>query len=853
MTSINDLGALALSCSTIHELVSPLIYSRFDIVWPDGLARADGRTGVDALTYGLSTLVMRDDLFGRTYEQTSASSGQGFDQNEPPSARKTIRRGNNYSHHVKKFSLGNGPPNLVREYLITTDAGKLLGTMVALAVVRMPNLESFVWDMPTGIVRDVWINLAEHNHLSKFSVRFHDNKKAYEEAGLVRSTNNTGERAMAETMPEHLQSPLLLNDPAGGRLVPGFYFTKTHVESPNFSVLPSLSAISAIEVGELANLDELSVLIAKSVSALRELRVGIAERLASSGLAVNSRAIQYLDPRYGSSGVLTLLFSGLPQCRPLGQYSDHETAGMVNFKPFIINGSSGQIVELGEARVISASAVSDPDQTGQIKAEIESAEGLSDEPGGTFKFEDDGEKAVQADPTVVRNLQAETEDVDDGFIDPALKSAHALNRQIPGLAAEREPAFVDAKRNDSRLHKTKDAHIDSTVKVELASPISSRLHPKLLLSRLEFERQVLNVAILNTAIDFAVLEHLTLLKCTGTDDLWRYFIGHFQPHKQSSPTTTISPRPFEVDAHGCQSRLRRTPTSIKSRAIKVYCMKLKRIQTDTVSQQLLTFLEETLAANSVEWLFLQDNPEYKSLITINQIWKGPIRRQRGSLTKLLVNSSNRGDRKRPTAAKKWSLHRDALASLVDPKKVPKLRELSISLHYKDFHWFLQQIPNVPTLRALHMPWIIEHVSGNSFNIRDVALNVVDVVNLRRECELAYLAIRDRCYELVEARAVRTGGKRDSLPGTHPDDDDESSVDDPLEEEDVSDDADTDDDAGLGSGAGVEDHIEEEDDSTDTNDDDETVEPGPAATRIRMREILFYDDRVSIFKARHAKL
>ena len=66
------------------------------------------------------------------------------------SAAKTWRpprRGNMFSQYTRKFSLGNGPSDWVQEYLITKEGGKMLGTLVALTVARMPNLETFIWDV----------------------------------------------------------------------------------------------------------------------------------------------------------------------------------------------------------------------------------------------------------------------------------------------------------------------------------------------------------------------------------------------------------------------------------------------------------------------------------------------------------------------------------------------------------------------------------------------------------------------------------------------------------------------------------------------------------------------------------
>lgn len=162
VTHTNDLTSLARTHSALHSLAVPHIYSRFDIVWPEVTPSTEGRGGVDALTYGLATLVMGRDSF-------------------PAKMRRRI--GNNYPQYTRKFSLGNGPEKHTQEYLITKDSGKMLGTLVALAVARMSNLEQFVWDMPTGVVRDVWLALSsledrsasDECRLEKVAVRWHDN------------------------------------------------------------------------------------------------------------------------------------------------------------------------------------------------------------------------------------------------------------------------------------------------------------------------------------------------------------------------------------------------------------------------------------------------------------------------------------------------------------------------------------------------------------------------------------------------------------------------------------------------------------------------------------------------------
>lgn len=186
VTHTNDLTSLALCHSALHRLTIPHIYSRFDIVWPDSSTHAEPRSGVDALTYGLATLVMAEEIFGEAPNQRQHHNNrfnQGSKSERASEMAIRRRRGNHYAQFTKKFSLGNGPADWVQEYLISKEGGKMLGTLVALAVARMRSLETFIWDMPTGILRDVWLALSSLGdrgdgqacRLEKLWVRWHDN------------------------------------------------------------------------------------------------------------------------------------------------------------------------------------------------------------------------------------------------------------------------------------------------------------------------------------------------------------------------------------------------------------------------------------------------------------------------------------------------------------------------------------------------------------------------------------------------------------------------------------------------------------------------------------------------------
>lgn len=240
------------------------MYSRFDIVWPESLnPTTEDYSGVDALSYGLSTLVMGEDVFNRPppprYDRvTCACSKCGCDNHGHQSnqTRGTEpgfqpRRGNYYAQYTRTFSIGNGPLSWVQEYSVNREVGKMLGTLVALAVARMVNLEAFVWDMPTGVVREIWLALASladrpghHCRLERIWVRWHDNSE-----NALRVTNVT----------------------PGSRPLQRY----KHVEHPSLSVLPPLKSVAVLDIDEPAYVEELGVLIERSRRRLVELRIGI--------------------------------------------------------------------------------------------------------------------------------------------------------------------------------------------------------------------------------------------------------------------------------------------------------------------------------------------------------------------------------------------------------------------------------------------------------------------------------------------------------------------------------------------------------------------------------------------------
>ena len=158
------------------------------------------------------------------------------------------------------------------------------------------------------------------------------------------------------------------------------------------------------------------------------------------------------------------------------------------------------------------------------------------------------------------------------------------------------------------------------------------------------------------------------------------------------------------------------------------------------------------------------------------------------------------------------------------------------------------------MRSLYIPHIADHPHGANIDPRDLALQVVDIVTLRPEIELCYMGIGGKCFEILESKPnsaplsnfdLQTGNAYDANDGiggnggyaplaegdmTEDEDDMDGDMDD---EEDIPE-VDEDDDLDTG----------EVWDDSDDDDDFELEMAGSRRLRLRLREILFYDDKVS---------
>ncbi|KAF1843905.1 F-box domain-containing protein [Cucurbitaria berberidis CBS 394.84] len=819
----NDLTSLCLCHSALHRLTIPCIYSRFDIVWPDESTHTEPRSGVDALTYGLATLVMGYDCFphqSRLRQQGNASNALA---NPAPTPYPVPPRrfGNYYGQFTKKFSLGNGPQAWVQEYMITKEGGKMLGTLVALAIARMINLETFVWDMPTGVLRDVWLALSSLAYRS-------DNEECRLERLWIRWHDNTIDAPMPPPAPpmilnnQNLPPPPNTTHPSGlgtvqpPVIVPQQYAPSSlsaldRVEHPTFSAIPALKSLSVLDIDELPYLDEMSILIARSQKKLRELRVGVAphaqqrdwvtvwegDGLQQVDYSVSTTAASSLgEKRLG--GVLGILVGRIHNMRHSEESHPQISGGAgVTERPVeatpVKPTMSNPLPSIASLSLHSRETEPDVDHFGNPMNETTVPEGVS--------------------------LFNESQPVGAGLL---------ASPASPEKTPSKQPS---APPSDSEPVGSKD------VTPESPEPL---LNGKLKLEVLELERVPLSVSVLRRAFDWSILSTLTLLHCSNHEQLWKVL------RRTYTPRSAYSGSPSASKAYKASYTLR-----------SEYQLNLKRIHTNTVSPSLISFLKETLAPNSLEVLFLQEGRSYSSTVTVDAIYRGPMRRHRASLKKLMIDSGEKGPDGHTTTSsrwRRWMLNREIL-TFITSGRMSSLRELAVSIDYKDWHHFLQRLPYIPHIRSLYIPFIADHAHGSNIDSRELAYQILDIVHLRPEIELCYMGLSTKCFEILENRPSNYDLRHE---GMHADGSGSGFVaNDPMLSDDESEATEDEDDEDMvdGAVAGGGDETESEaSDEVDAESDDESfMQDSQKGPKLRVREILFYEERVEAFRRRHGVL
>ena len=395
------------------------------------------------------------------------------DQNPAP-----IKLGDsNYAQHTRKFSLGNGPNDWVAEYMINKESGKMLGTLVALAVAKMKNLETFIWDMPTGVLSDIFLALGSlpdeetgECKLERVWIRWHDN-----------SDTGTSSSSSSSPAPAALPNAVV---PAGSTLTPvgialpstashpdpspPITYAENPVEYPTFSVLPPLKSLTALDIDELPYLDELAVLIERSQE-LQELRIGIAAS------AIHKDFVQTWDS-------------------PELQQVDHNARwpGESSIGDRRLGGILGTLV----GRVYDI-------RRKLPKTKHASPSGAAGDGIGTG---DSGMPPLSADGP--------------------LPSAGGPSPPSSGAAAT---PTLDTAGNSRRSSSLKTPGTSGP-----GTPARKRLDGKLKLTTLELERVPLSMQVCSKAFDWTVLTNLTILGCWAHENLWKLLKRQFEPKPQES-------------------------------------------------------------------------------------------------------------------------------------------------------------------------------------------------------------------------------------------------------------------------------------------------------------------------------
>jgi len=362
------------------------------------------------------------------------------------------------------------------------------------------------------------------------------------------------------------------------------------------------------------------------------------------------------------------------------------------------------------------------------------------------------------------------------------------------------------------------------------------------------------------------------LDCPNNEQLWKLLRQQYAPNSDHSQLKQQS------SALQIKQNLSRQSTN----ELPQYQLALRNIHTNTITRALVSFIKDALGRNTLQSIYFQQSSIYPTLVDIDYIFKNVVKRHRASLRKVLIDWSEKRLDGRLVGSRwrRWSADKDMI-SFITSGKMPALRELGLCVNGGDWHHFLRRLPGIPHLRSLYIPQLAtvsesaHTVPGHGGNVaathlfqtqmgtmldpRERALQVLDIVTLRPEIEICYVGIGDKCFEIQEGDPDReiVGLVRDQNALADEEADTDSNVDEEDEDEDADEDVleDDEDQAAMAGGAADdEDHDSNDDSNTDEEaSDDEGGIHANKGSRLRLREILFYDDKVSIFRARHGRL
>lgn len=539
----------------------------------------------------------------------------------------------------------------------------MLGTLVCLAITRMISLETFSWDMPTGVLRDVFKALHDLNgRLKNVHVRFHDN---------------------TETTTPTSQDP------------------KRRVETPTFRGFSGLRSLSVLDIDERQYLEEISYAVENSVGRLKELRLGLSAQVPPCG-----RWIRDLDevPHGDSAGVIggPLAAVGGVLGIVVSRIIDLEEGRRrrKSTRPEVVtgglSGAVNTVVEVPETVVTTTSTAAtapvavhssgDAAPTAPVviaEGSLLSAAALASSvalPLPTLSAEssivvvgDGGETDVGVLSTLPFNIVGpaavqETIPGTGSSVPTPLPTPSPTPTPIPTNAPP--PLFA----SESTVVPPVITIVPRPIKVRAPEQEEEKPVRQLKLETLELERVPISIRVLTKAIDWTCLSNLTILNCHDHDRLWKALRTKFSPHQPNAASSSKSSYQLHHTTPGHRSR------GSSAQGPGDYKIRLKKLHTDMVTPQLLYFIRDALPPNSLEVLFLQETPNFSSVVAMDFIYRAAVRRHRGSLRKLLVDSNvGMGGEN----AAKWIFEKEVLA-FVSSGKMPQLRELGMAIEWKNW-------------------------------------------------------------------------------------------------------------------------------------------------------------------------
>ena len=524
--------------------------------------------------------------------------------------------------------------------------------------------------MPTGVLRDVWYALGNNSNghkssLEKVWVRFHDNKEVAASVDNPTVSNATASLPVPNGALATLPSNSDLTNGTPGPLS-SIELSYQNTECPSFSILPPLKSLTVLEIDECAYLAEISVLVQRSLSSMRELRVGMSSSYSTGfkNLQTPCRHCSEMD-YLAHGGVLGLIMSKVHDCRK--QRIEPDLGGTINIpktsSATAASGTGAQGISQGSVLPLMTLA------SGEDPRLVQPA---------SIKLPDSPEDQEFKD-TIASSATLET-DRNSRASDSTLSHQAARAPYLTPDAPDPGPLADPQKRSKSvEFFTSQNANHSNSVKSP--KPLRVTVQQRLRLEVLELEKVHFSVPVLHNSIEWSILTSITLLQGGGHEELWKFLRRTYSP--KSNLSSILSPPSSSGLSQQAQFRSK-TPSNLDHMPTPEYRLNLRRIHTDHVSSALVSFLKETLAPNSLEWLILQDRGKTASTVTIESIYRGPLRYHRSSLKKLSIDSSsslNSGTRS--NRWKRWQISKEIL-TFITSGKMNSIRELGMAIDHKDW-------------------------------------------------------------------------------------------------------------------------------------------------------------------------